>query len=246
MNSAQTNLPILVIDDDKRYCDLIQEYLVPHGYYVEYANSGAEGLSKMKETEFAVVILDVMMPGKDGFETLKELRTFSIVPVLMLTARGDEVDRIVGLEIGADDYLPKTFSPRELLARLRAVIRRSEMVPVTNASLPLSSPTGEELSVGDLHLNTSTHTCSQNGSTLELTALEFSILYILMRSQGHVKSRERLLVDISDRHYDVFDRSIDVHISALRKKLNDDAKKPRYIRTIRSVGYQFIDPNLDA
>lgn len=239
MTSATANLPILVVDDDKRYCDLIQEYLNPQGYSVEYANSGEAGLSKLKEAPYAAVILDVMMPGKDGFETLKELRTFSNIPVLMLTARGEEVDRIVGLELGADDYLPKTFSPRELLARLRAVIRRSQ-TPSTPAA---STPIDEDICVGDLRLNTSTHTCSQGGKPLELTALEFSILYILMLSRGHVKSREHLLVDISDRHYDVFDRSIDVHISALRKKLNDDAKNPQYIRTIRSVGYQFIDPD---
>ncbi len=244
MNATQTKLPILVIDDDKRYCDLIQEYLTPQGYIVDYANSGNEGLARIKETSYSAAILDVMMPGKDGFETLKELRTFSTLPVLMLTARGDEIDRIVGLEIGADDYLAKTFSPRELLARLRAVIRRSTMSTPEQASS--SEPEPEELSIGDLTLNASTYTCTQDGRNLELTALEFSMLYLLMKAPGHVKSREQLLVEISDRHYDVFDRSIDVHVSALRKKLSDDAKKPRYIRTIRSVGYQFIDSDNDT
>jgi len=166
----------------------------------------------------------------DGIEVLRELRKKSDVPVLMLTALGEESDRIVGLEIGADDYLPKTFSTRELLARLRAVTRRSQRVTE-------SAPTTTDLVFGDLYVNVSTHVATLAGVVLELTALEFSILVSLLKSKGRVKAREALIEEVSDRRFDVFDRSIDVHISSLRKKLLDDPKEPRFIRTIRGVGY---------
>ena len=166
----------------------------------------------------------------NGIEVLRELRKKSDVPVLMLTALGDESDRIVGLEIGADDYLPKTFSTRELLARLRAVTRRSQRITE-------SVSTSTDLVCEVLHVNVSTHVATLAGVVLELTALEFSILVSLLKSKGRVKSREALIEEVSDRRFDVFDRSIDVHISSLRKKLHDDPKEPRFIRTIRGVGY---------
>src|SRR5688572_22271044 len=180
------------------------------------------------ENPYAAVILDVMLPGLNGFDVLRELRRESQVPVLMLTALGDEPDRIAGLEIGADDYLPKTFSTRELLARLRAVIRRS-MVTAQRNQREGESP----VSVGGLYIDPATHTATINGQPMTLTPIEYDMLLALARSAGRVKSREQLLLEVADRDFEAFDRSIDVHISALRKKLGDDSKSPRYIETIR-------------
>jgi DNA-binding response OmpR family regulator len=182
------------------------------------------------------VILDVMLPGLDGFEVLKQIRRTSNVPVLMLTARGDEADRIVGLEIGADDYLPKTFSTRELLARLRAVTRRAA---ARNSEKTEAVP---EIVVGPLRINPDSRTALLDDRRLDLTPVEFDLLVSLGRARGRVKSRDALLEEIREREYEVFDRSIDVHISLLRRKLGDDPKEPRFIRTLRSAGYMLIDP----
>ncbi|MEP4077002.1 response regulator transcription factor [Haloferula sp.] len=226
--------PLLVIDDDRKLCGLIRDYLAPLGWNVEMRHTGPEGLEEAKEGNYEAVILDVMMPGMDGFEVLRELRKTSNVPVLMLTSMGDEADRIVGLEMGADDYLPKTFSSRELLARLRAVTRR----------VVLSEPDegkSEDLVAGELRLNEGTHVALLGNEPLDLTALEFAMLAALMKAKGRVKSREALLEDVSERRFDVFDRSIDVHVSQLRRKLGDDAKNPRFIQTIRGVGYKLLE-----
>ncbi len=228
---------VLVIDDDKKLCRLITDYLSQMGYEIATVHTGPEGVEKATADAWQAVILDVMLPGMDGFEVLKQIRRKSDVPVLMLTARGDEADRIVGLEIGADDYLPKTFSTRELLARLRAVTRRSTRV---NTKPGMDEPA--ELVVGPLRVNTGSHTAVLGDAPLELTPVEFDLLASLARSRGRVKSREQLLEEIRDRNYDVFDRSIDVHISALRKKLGDDPKEPRFIRTVRAAGYMLINP----
>ena len=226
---------IIIIDDDPKLCELIKEYLEPLGYEVATAHTGPDGLEKVLQEDFAAVILDVMLPGMDGFEVLKNIRHKSNVPVLMLTGRGDEADRVVGLEIGADDYLPKTFSTRELLARLRAVTRRS--------SSPASTE-GEEIDPeiinGQLHISPSSRTAALGDVPLKLTSLEYDLLLSLARSRGRVKSREQILEDIAGRDYDVYDRSIDVHISALRQKLGDDPKAPTYIQTVRSVGYMMV------
>jgi len=226
---------LLVVDDDVKLCGLIRDYLEPLGYEVEFAHTGLEGVERCAAEDFGAVILDVMMPEMDGFEALKEIRKTSEVPVLMLTSRGDEADRIVGLEIGADDYLPKTFSTRELLARLRAVTRRSR---ITTSD----EPADEELIVRELRVHPASRTASLGDQPLELTPVEFDLLESLVRAKGRVKSREVLVDDIANRDYDVFDRSVDVHVSALRKKLGDDAKNPTYIRTVRAVGYLMIDP----
>jgi two-component system response regulator CpxR len=188
------------------------------------------------------VILDVMLPGMDGFEVLKAIRKTSQVPVLMLTGRGDEMDRIVGLEVGADDYVPKTFSMRELLARLRALIRRSAM---------LQPPAPEEqhepdLVVGELHISPSTRVASIGGNVVALRPVEFDLLVCLAKARGRVLTRDHLLEHIRDREWEVFDRSIDVHVSALRRKLGDDPRQPRYIRTYRSAGYMLINPGHSA
>ncbi len=226
---------ILMIDDDVKLCRLVKDYLTPFGFFVTTVYTGTEGLDKVKNNLFDAVILDVMIPGIDGFAVLKEIRKMSNVPVLMLTALGDEADRIVGLEIGADDYLSKTFSTRELLARLRAVTRRSQM------SAMQAQNEADEITVGDISINLATHEVAQNGEPVILTALEFDLLQQLARSAGRILSRDQLLDEIAGRNYDVFDRSIDVHISSLRRKLGDDFKNPRYIKTIRSVGYMLVD-----
>ena len=238
-SSGTTAARVLVIDDDRKLCRLIGDYLRQMGYEVSAVHTGPEGVTKAASEEWHAVLLDVMLPGLDGFEVLKQIRRSSNVPVLMLTARGDEADRIVGLEIGADDYLPKTFSTRELLARLRAVTRR--------ASHPTPAGSGDEddieLVAFDLRVRPSARIALLANEPLTLTPVEFDLLVALMRSKGRVKSREQLLESIRDRNYDVFDRSIDVHISALRKKLGDDPKAPRFIRTFRAAGYQFINPD---
>jgi DNA-binding response OmpR family regulator len=240
VTATPTRTRILVIDDDKKLCRLIAEYLMPMGYDVTLVHTGPGGVEKATGEEWAAVILDVMLPGMDGFEVLKNIRKTSAVPVLMLTARGDEADRIVGLEIGADDYLPKTFSTRELLARLRAVMRRSSH---TNAQKPGSDGREAEVVVGKLRVDPNTRSAVFDGQPLTLTPVEYDLLASLARARGRVKTREQLLEEIRDRNYEVFDRSIDVHISALRKKLGDDAKEPRFIKTIRAAGYMFINPD---
>ena len=222
---------ILMIDDDVKLCRLVGDYLAPFGFNVTSVYRGTDGLEKIKNDTFDAVILDVMLPGMDGFEVLKQIRQISMVPVLMLTALGDESDRIVGLEIGADDYLPKTFSNREMLARLRAVTRRSQIASKQ------SKTEQDETTVGEVYINSSTREAALEGKPLSLTALEFDLLLCLTRSAGKVLTRDTLLDEIAGRNYDVFDRSIDVHISSLRRKLGDDFKNPRYIKTVRSVGY---------
>jgi two-component system response regulator CpxR len=233
-NSAQR---ILVIDDDRKLCRLIRDYLEPMGYAVELAHTGPEGVERATGEPWQAVILDVMLPGLDGFEVLKRIRAKVDVPVLMLTARGDEADRIVGLEIGADDYLPKTFSTRELLARLRAVTRRTVRTVKPGEEAP------EEFVVGPLRVVPDTRTAVLGDQALSLTPVEFDLLASLARAKGRVRSREALLEECRERDYDVFDRSIDVHISALRKKLGDDPKSPRFIRTYRGAGYMLINPD---
>ena len=221
---------VLVVDDDTKLCRLIHDYLAPLGYEVAIEHTGPAGLETALGNSFAAVLLDVMLPGMDGFEVLKRLRNQSTVPVLMLTGRGEEPDRIVGLELGADDYLPKTFSTRELLARLRAVIRRSI---ITAASAAPS----QTIVVGDLEISEGSRAASLADQTLQFTTVEFDLLLSLAKAAGRVKTREQLLLEVADRNFDVFDRSIDVHISSVRRKLGDDPKNPRFIVTVRNVGY---------
>ena len=236
---------VLVIDDDKKLCRLIKDYLEPLGYDVATANAGKEGLEKALSGSFDAVILDIMMPEMDGLEVLRRLRAGSNVPVLMLTGLGEESDRIVGLEMGADDYLPKTFSTRELLARLRAVIRRSR---ITAAKTLQTGTSHEDASVvvGDLRVDPSSRSATLGELPLSLTAVEFDLLLALARTPGRVKSREQLLLEVADRDFEAFDRSIDVHISSIRRKLGDDAKSPRWVQTVRSVGYRLLKPEPEA
>ena len=228
--------PIIIIDDDPKLCESYKEYLEPLGYDVATAHTGPDGLEKVLQGNFSAVILDVMLPGMDGFEVLKNIRHKSDVPVLMLTGRGEEMDRVVGLEIGADDYLPKTFSTREILARLRAVTRRSSSTTATSGGDDIDP----EIINGELHISPSSRTAALGDVPLKLTSLEYELLLSLARARGRVKSREQILDDIAGRDYDVYDRSIDVHISALRQKLGDNPKDPTYIQTVRSVGYMMV------
>jgi DNA-binding response OmpR family regulator len=221
---------ILIVDDDVKLCRLLKDYLEPFGFDVSFAHAGPEGLARALASGCEAVILDVMLPGLDGFEVLKRLRSSSVVPVLMLTARGEETDRIAGLEVGADDYLPKTFSPRELLARLRAVLRRAE------------SGTERPVAISSLLVDPGARIAKLGGERLSLTPVEFDLLLSLARACGRVKTREQLLREVSSRELEVFDRSIDVHISSLRRKLGDDSKNPRWIRTVRAVGYMMPRP----
>lgn len=230
------NMKILIVDDDKKLCRLVADYLEPVGYDVEAAHSGSRGLQMIQSGEYRAVILDVMMPGMDGFEVLKRLRKECEIPILMLTARGDETDRIVGLEMGADDYLPKTFSSRELLARLRAVTRRcfrSERPAATE------DDADRDLIFGVLQINQSSRTARLGEKTLNLTPVEYDLLTSLARTPGRVLTRDQLLDAVAGRSYEVFDRSVDVHISSLRRKLGDDPRNPRFIQTVRSAGYMF-------
>ncbi len=229
---------LLIIDDDDKLCRLVASYLAPLGYEVAAAHTGPEGLRRALQEPFAAVILDVMLPGMNGIDVLRELRRGSPVPVLMLTALGEEADRIVGLEMGADDYLPKTFSTRELLARLRAVLRRSALT-ARQKEPPRPAP----VQVGELWIDADSRSAALGDKPLTLTALEFDLLLSLARAAGRVLSREQLLVDVADRDFEAFDRAIDVHVSSLRKKLGDDPRAPRFIDTVRGAGYRMRKPD---
>jgi DNA-binding response OmpR family regulator len=235
--AASLGTHLLLVDDDVKLCRLVREYLEPLGYQVSSAHTGPDGLELALAVAYDAIILDVMLPGLDGFEVLKRLRAKSNVPVLMLTGLGDEADRIVGLEIGADDYLPKTFSTRELLARLRAVIRRSRIT-----ALQKGDARQAVVVVGELQMDPETRVASIGAQPIALTAVEFDLLLSLARASGRVKTRERLLLEVAERDFEAFDRSIDVHISSIRKKLGDDPKTPHYIQTIRGVGYMMLKP----
>ena len=231
-------MKILMIDDDRKLCRLVADYLEPMGYTVATAYNGTQGLDMILSGDYQAVILDVMMPGMDGFEVLKRLREKSDIPVLMLTARGEETDRIVGLEMGADDYLPKTFSSRELLARLRAVTRRY----VGSEPRTITKTEKKTLKFGELEIDPASRTARLETTPLKLTPVEYDLLVRLAGASGRVLTRDQLLDAVAGRSYDVFDRSIDVHISSLRRKLGEDPRNPRFIQTVRAAGYLFKVP----
>jgi DNA-binding response OmpR family regulator len=220
---------ILLIDDDVELCLMLTEYLGKNGFRVKTAHRGDTGLKTALQRPWSLILLDVMLPGMDGFEVLKHIRSESAVNVLLLTARGEDVDRIVGLEIGADDYIPKPFNPRELLARMRAVLRRT-------VSPSLSAV--EVLRVDDLELDSSARKALKAGRKLELTDVEFGLLEALMRSAGKVVSREELSQAVLGRQFDPFDRSLDMHVSRLRRKMGQSGSEDDQVKTIRGVGYQ--------
>jgi DNA-binding response OmpR family regulator len=230
---------LLIVDDDRELCELVAELLEGEGFEVEVANRGEQGLARALSGEHSLVVLDVMMPGMNGFEVLRRLRAEgSSVHVLMLTARGDDVDRIVGLEIGADDYLPKPFNPRELVARIQAVLRRARAPRPTQTNVPQP----ERMEVGDVEVDAGTRHVRRAGESVELTNLEYEILVILLSAAGRVVTREELVRSALGREISVFDRSIDMHISHLRKKLGHRAGEFERIKTVRGVGYVYARP----
>ncbi|HZO51848.1 MAG TPA: response regulator transcription factor [Bryobacteraceae bacterium] len=238
-DSGPSTTRLLIVDDDEKLARLLHDYLEPLGYQVDLVHNGAAGLKQAQEGNYSAVILDVMMPGMNGMDVLRELRKTSQVPVLMLTALGDEPDRIAGLEVGADDYLPKTFSTRELLARLRAVLRRSFLSTKAQAR---EADDGARVVVGPLTIDAEAREATLDGKPLVLTPIEYDMLLSLARSVGRVKTREALLLEVAERDFESFDRSIDVHISSLRKKLGDDPKTPKFIETVRGAGYRMRKP----
>jgi len=228
---------LLVVDDDANIAELLSAALRFVGYEVLLARSGAEALALARQSAPDLVVLDVMLPKMNGFDVLRRIRSVSRIPVLLLTARGEDVDRIVGLEIGADDYLPKPFNPRELVARIRAVLRRTRTAD--------GSP-GDILRVGNIELNPATRTVLQDGNDVELTSVEFNLLQVLLQEAGQVVSRERLVDAVLGRKFSPFDRSIDMHVSKVRKKLGDTDGIADYIKTVRGVGYIFTRPPAKA
>lgn len=217
---------MLVIDDDVELSALLAEFLKREGFAADFEHEGRRGLEHALAGGHDLVVLDVMLPGLDGFEILRRLRQKSRVPVLMLTARGEDVDRIVGLELGADDYLPKPFNPRELAARMRAILRRME-----------PQAAGGRLEVNGVALDPASRAVTCDGRPVELTTLEFDILEQLMRAAGRVLSRDAVMENLYNRKAGPFDRSIDMHVSHLRRKLDSSRD---LIKTIRGVGYQFL------
>jgi DNA-binding response OmpR family regulator len=229
---------LLMIDDDEKLVDLVKDYLEPNGYRLLTAHEGHEGLAMARSSAAELVILDIMLPGMDGFEVCRGIRVFSEVPILMLTARGEETDRIVGLEMGADDYLSKPFNPRELLARIRAILRRAK---------PTSSPVDpERFEVGPVMLDVGTRSVTVSGSPVDTTTAEFDLLHVLVASAGRVLSRDQLMQRLHGTSWSVYDRSIDVMISRIRAKIETDARRPSLLKTVRGVGYQFVRPAGDG
>ena len=228
---------ILVIDDDIELCELLTDYLTTEGFAVEAVHDGVAGAEQAIAGDFSLVVLDVMLPGINGFEVLRLLRTGSQTPVLMLTARGDDVDRIVGLEMGADDYLPKPFNPRELVARIRAVQRRTKAAPAVGTVL------NESMTVGDVTLDLGARSVQVGGEPVELTSVEFSLLEVLVRMAGQVVSREELSLKALGRELNSYDRSIDVHVSSLRRKLGSSGEESERIKTVRGIGYFYSRPS---
>jgi DNA-binding response OmpR family regulator len=230
---------ILVIDDDMELCELLTDYLRPEGFDVESVQDAGEGIERALSGEHALVVLDVMLPGISGFDVLRQIRDRSRIPVLMLTARGDDVDRIVGLEMGADDYLPKPFNPRELVARIRAVQRRTEQ----ERAKPAQEEKPVLIAVGDVELDVGTRRVVRGGEGIELTAVEFNLLQELLLNAGTMVPRSELVRKILGRSLSAYDRSIDVHISSLRKKLGHEVNGVERIKTIRSMGYLYTQPS---
>ena len=218
--------PILLIEDDRRLAERVTEYLGEAGFSVSVAPDGRTGLARLAAEPYDALVLDLMLPDVDGLEVCRQLRAFSSVPVLMLTARGDAMDRVVGLEIGADDYLPKPFEPRELLARLRAILRRRDRTGASTA-----------LRFGRLEIDRDARCVRVDGVERALTGHQFALLVALAERAGRVLSRDTLMDLVKGEELEAFDRSIDVHVSRIRAAIEDDPKRPRRLLTVRGVGY---------
>ena len=220
---------VLVIDDDERLNALLTKYLAQFGFSVCAVSHPEAGLSALRTDPPDIVVLDVMLPGMDGFAVCRKIREHNRVPIIMLTARGEVTDRILGLEMGADDYLPKPFEPRELVARIQAILRRGANVDAEDS-----------LQIGALNVSWGTRSAHLNGNDLGLTTAEFELLALLVRNRGRVMTRDRILDAIRGVDWEAYDRSIDVLVSRLRQKLGDDARHSTMIRTVRRAGYSFI------
>ena len=228
---------VLIVDDDRKLRELLTEYLEEFGFQVSTLSDGRRILSAIKTKTPDIIILDIMLPHKDGFEILKEVRTVFSVPVIMLTARGEDADRIVGLELGADDYLPKPFNPRELLARIRAVLRRS--------AATIEGETGEDenhlIEAGGLILDRAKRVVRVGNEEVDLSSTEYEILKVLIEHPNRTLSRDQLMSMARGRDFMAFDRSIDVHISKLRSKVEANPRSPKRIKTVWGAGYIFVD-----
>jgi DNA-binding response OmpR family regulator len=225
---------ILLVDDDAELAELVGEYLAREGFSLDAEVDGTRAIDRLSAGDHQLVVLDVMLPGVNGFDVLRSIRTTSPIPVLMLTARGDEVDRIVGLELGADDYLSKPFNPRELVARIRAILRRTQLDPRASSERP-----PEPLTVDDVALDRGRRLVRRGGTPVDLTAVEFALLELLMRAAGSVVRRDDLARGALGRSLLPFDRSIDVHVSRVRKKLGPRVDGGERITTLRAVGYLY-------
>src|SRR5580658_2774840 len=242
MRPSQTDSPddlsakrILIVDDDVELCELVGQYLKSQGFQIEAVHDGSLGVERSLSGAYSLIILDVMLPGIRGFEVLRRVRAKSAVPIIMLTAHGDDVDRIVGLEIGADDYLPKPFNPRELAARIHAVLRRA----APQATVPVSSSAVEHVRLGDIDFDAGSRTVLRSKAEIDLTSAEFDLLSVFLHSAGVVIDREDLARQVLGRDLAPFDRSIDVHVSNLRRKLGPLPDGKERIKAIRSVGYLY-------
>jgi DNA-binding response OmpR family regulator len=232
----------LLVDDDLELARLLADYLGPHGVALDHIEDGSHAVERLAAAvdTYDIVLLDVMLPGIDGFEVCRRIRARFDVPIVMLTARGEDTDRVVGLEIGADDYVPKPFNPRELLARMRAVLRRSRRPGAAGAG------PADRVEVGDLVVDVPAHKATLDGKEMQLTSFEFRVLAALARRAGETVTREELasvVLPKGGRYDPSVDRSLDVHVSHLRHKLGDEAKEPRRIRTVRGVGYVLVKPS---
>ena len=223
---------ILIIDDDAELCALIARFLSSEGFEIDRAANARQGIEHALSGSYALIMLDVMMPDLNGFDVLRQIRAQSRTPVLMLTARGDTHDRVIGLEMGADDYLPKPYDPAELAARIRAVLRRSKPLPASTDSAPL-------VVIGDIELNPSSRAVTRNGTSVDLTAVEFDLLAALMKVAGTVVKREDLVRTVLGREFSPYDRSIDTHVCNLRKKIERLKDGTERIKGIRGTGYLY-------
>jgi two-component system, OmpR family, response regulator len=224
-------IKILFVEDDEHLARLTSRYLEGSGFLVQQVSSGPEAIAQTIDRQFDVLLLDLMLPGRDGMEVCRELRTRTDIPIIMVTARKDEVDRILGLDAGADDYVTKPFSSRELVSRIRAVVRRAR---------GMAGPTRRPIKAGVISIDPASMSVSVSGRDVVLTGYEFALLRVLAERAGHVLSREQLLDLAKGSADDAYDRSIDVQISRLRQKIGDDARQPRYLKTIRGTGYMLV------
>jgi len=232
------NARVLIVDDDTRLVELLARYLSPHGCRVESAADGLDGVRRAQSEVFDLIVLDVMLPGIDGFEALRRIRARTGVPVVMLTARGDEMDRVVGLDLGADDYLPKPFNPRELLARMQAVLRRAQ-----GGAAEAQADTA--LEAGDLRVDSTRREVTRAGQVIHLTTTEFDLLHCFMRYPGRVLSRDALMNMLRGVGYAAYERGIDVHVKNLRHKIEPNPRQPIYVKTVWGSGYMLCATDAD-